>query len=163
MLSIQTLQQSGQMSSHMTNQSGNQDLIFLITLILGLIVIALIGLIILFFYFFYTGRLHFSNQKYESRIDKETQNETERVVESNGIKITSSIDLPPVNLNPLEKKILEVIITGHNVLQSDVPNLVQSSKSKVSEALTHLEEERLIQRVKAGRSLTIKYIYEPTK
>lgn len=157
MLGIISLQQSGQMTSHMATPNANQDVVLAITLILGLIVILLIAGIIILLYLFYTGRLTFAGRKKTIRSP---------AIESNpepSEKNTINQQLPDVSLNPLERKILEVVMTSHNVLQSDLPALVNSSKSKVSEALSYLEDQKLIQRMKAGRSLTIQYIYEPTK
>ena len=152
---LASIQQSGPMNSHMTSGSGNQDTILIITLILGLIILVLIGLVIGIIYLFYTGRMSFSRKK----------SETDQQVSTNGTSTSdgmiSSEMLPDVSLTPFEKKIIEVVIAGHNVLQSDLPKLVDSSKSKVSEALSNLEDKKLIQRFKAGRSLTIKYIFEP--
>ena len=147
------MQQTG-MTSHMANPSNNQQTIFIITVLLGLIVLALIAVIIIFLYLFYTGRLSFSKNK-----DDQPKIESETITETTGEQVTADM-LPPMSLTPLEKKIIEVVIAGHNVLQSDLPNLVNSSKSKVSEALGQLEEKKLVQRYKAGRSLTVKYIYQ---
>ncbi len=147
------IQQTG-MSSHMASSNSNQQTIFIITVLLGLIVLALIGVIIIFLYLFYTGRLSFSKKNVEQVSDEsETINSSDEIQD-----ITDK--LPPVSLTPLEKKIIEVVIAGHNVLQSDIPGLVNSSKSKVSEALGQLEEKKLVQRYKAGRSLTVKYVYQ---
>ena len=156
------IQQSGQMSGHMTTQTGNQETIFLITLILGLIIVALLAAIFILIYLFYTGRIHFTKNPKEPSTTIGSNQGQEKVSTEYQEKNIEKTELPPVSLNPLERKILEVIITGHNVLQSDLPKLVNSSKSKVSEALTNLEEKKLIQRYKAGRSLTIKYTYQPT-
>jgi uncharacterized membrane protein len=150
---LSNIQQTGQMSGHMPQPNGNQDLIFTITIILGLIVITLVGLIVGLIYLIYTGRIHFTNKKTIPE-KAEKLEEKNKIIDEN-----LAPELPPVSLTPLERKIIEVVLTGHNVLQSDVPNLVNASKSKVSEALTNLEEKKLIQRYKAGRSLTIKYIY----
>ena len=151
---LASIQQSGPMNSHMTSGSGNQDTILIITLILGLIILVLIGSIIGIIYLFYTGRLSFSRKKSETY-----QKESSTGTNTSDLVVPSEM-LPDVSLTPLEKKIIEVVIAGHNVLQSDLPKLVDSSKSKVSEALSNLEDKKLIQRFKAGRSLTVKYVYQ---
>ena len=163
MVSIFSLQQTGQMSGHMTSQSGNQDTILLVTILLGLIIIILLGTIIGILYLFYTGRLHFTKRIRDSNDSVSDSEASPKSLNQEGKFETPPIDLPPVNLNPLERKILEVVITGHNVLQSDLPDLVKSSKSKVSEALTNLEEKNLVQRFKSGRSLAVIYSYAPSK
>lgn len=163
MVSILSLQQTGQMSGHMTSQSSNQDTILLVTILLGLIIIVLLGTIVGILYLFYTGRLHFTKRTRESiNIASDSKNSSKPLDKEESLD-KLPIDLPPVNLNPLERKILEVVMTGHNVLQSDLPDLVKSSKSKVSEALTNLEEKNLVQRFKSGRSLAVIYSYAPAK
>lgn len=150
------LQDSSQMSNHMAGVNNNQDTIFLIAFILIVLIVALIGIIIAFFYFLYTGKIVLGGKK-------TTTNKFDNQDYPEGpIKSLATQELPPVSLNPLERRIIEVVMNGHNVLQSDLPSLVNSSKSKVSEALSYLEDQKLIQRIKAGRSLSIQYIYEPT-
>ena len=51
------------------------------------------------------------------------------------------------------------MINGHKINQSDLPGLVNLSKAKVSDVLCKLEKKRVVQRVKAGRTLEIQYIY----
>lgn len=162
MIPILSLQQSGQMSGHMTSSNGSQDTVLIVTLILGLIIIVLLVAIMILLYLFYTGRLRFSKTKSEDPFENVEMNSEKADQDPYQDYSQNEIDLPPVSLIPLEKKILEVVISGHNVLQSDLPDLVKSSKSKVSEALTKLEEKHLIQRTKSGRSLTVTYIYKPT-
>lgn len=151
---IQTIQQSGQMTSHMASP-GNQDTITTIIIILGLIIILLVVGIAVLLYLFYTGKISFSK-----KLKTRNQEATDQITMDTQSDISKNMELPPVSLNPLERRIIEVVMNGHNVLQSDLPKLVNSSKSKVSEALSSLEEQKLIQRMKAGRTLTIKYIYE---
>lgn len=141
-------------NSHMASSSSNQQTILIVTVLLGLIVLALIAVIIIFLYLFYTGRLSFARGHNE-----QPKVESKNITETEERQVTEDM-LPPVSLTPLEKKIIQAVIAGHNVLQSDLPNLVNSSKSKVSEALGQLEEKKLVQRYKAGRSLTVKYIYQ---
>jgi uncharacterized membrane protein len=74
-------------------------------------------------------------------------------------KINVDENLPDITLTPLEKRILETVIQGHKIKQSDLPHLLNSSKSKISEALSNLQEKRIIERFKSGRSLEIRYIY----
>ncbi len=160
MVSILSVQQSGQMSGHMTGQSGNQDIILFVTLILGLVIIALVVAFISLFYLFYTGRITFAKKNSVLKNSQNLFDAENDDKEQSRLNKTEKVELPNVSLTPLERKIIEVVQSGHNVLQSDLPNLVNSSKSKVSEALTNLEEKKLIQRFKSGRSLTIKYIFE---
>lgn len=68
--------------------------------------------------------------------------------------------LPPVSLNPLERSILEQVITGHKVRQADLPSLVNSSKTQISKTRTSLEQRGIIKRIKNGRTLEILYNYE---
>ena len=157
MIFLKVIQQTGQMSGHMTNSSGNQDTILIITIVLGLIILLLVGLLITAVYLFYTGRISFSRKK--TMVNDLVQNSES---DANSTSSIQDLELPPISLTPLERKIVEVVLTGHNVLQSELPGLVKSSKSKVSEALSQLEEKKVIQRFKAGRSLTIQYTYQNT-
>ena len=97
---------------------------------------------------FYTGKI--SLHKNKELMNNISNEKTEITV----------INLPDMTLTPLEKKILETVVQGHKIKQSDLPKLLNSSKSKVSEALSNLEEKRVIERFKSGRSLEIRYTYK---
>ena len=102
MVSIFSLQQTGQMSGHMTSQSGNQDLVLLVTIFLSLIIIILLGTIIGILYLFYTGRLHFTKRIRESNESVSDSGTSPKSLDQEEKFETPSIDLPPVILNPLE-------------------------------------------------------------
>ena len=135
-------------NSDMMNPGGhntNQDLILFIGLILILLIVVVLAVVIGLFYLYYTGKFSF-----QRNIEKK----------SNIEEASNEFKLPDITFTPLEKRILDTVFQGHKIKQSDHPSLLNSSKSKISEALSNLEEKRIIERFKSGRSLEIRYINE---
>lgn len=151
---LSSLQQSESAMMEPGHSMGNQnqDILLLygfILLILLILVITIVGSLI---YFYYTGSLSFKRRKNEN-------DESLKIINSETHSFTR-ISLPDVTLSPLERKVLETVISGHKIKQSDLPGLLNASKSKISESLSNLEKQRIIERYKSGRSLEIRYVYE---
>jgi len=70
----------------------------------------------------------------------------------------SELVLPEGDFSPNEEKILTEIIRRGTVKQADLPNIVDLSRSNVSEVIARLEEQKYIKRVRKGRTFLIEYI-----
>lgn len=68
------------------------------------------------------------------------------------------IVLPDDEFSINEEKVLTEIIRRGTVKQSDLPNLVDLSRSNVSEVITRLEKREYIKKVRRGRTFLIEYI-----
>lgn len=70
----------------------------------------------------------------------------------------SELVLPEGDFSPNEEKILTEIIRRGTVKQADLPNIVDLSRSNVSEVIARLEEQKYIKRIRKGRTFLIEYI-----
>ena len=70
----------------------------------------------------------------------------------------SELKLPEADFSPNEEKILTEIILRGIVKQADLPNLVNLSRSNVSEVIARLEEQGYIKRIRKGRTFLVEYI-----
>ena len=148
------------MSGHNQNNN-NQDLLYLLILLLLLLIILLIVLFFFLLYYLYYGRLPFKKYVLKNRaLDPNNKFTSDSTTGTSKDLVDTPSEFPPLTLTPLEKKIIELVWSSHKLTQADIPKLIHVSKSKVSEALSNLEEQRIIERFKAGRSLEIKYIYK---
>jgi len=68
------------------------------------------------------------------------------------------IILPDDEFSLNEEKVLIEIISRGTVRQADLPNLVDLSRSNVSEVITRLEQREYIKKVRRGRTFLIEYI-----
>ncbi len=68
------------------------------------------------------------------------------------------IMLPEDDFSTNEEKVLTEIIRRGTVKQSELPNLVDLSRSNVSEVITRLEQREYIKKVRKGRTFLIEYI-----
>ncbi|MFQ6127136.1 MAG: helix-turn-helix transcriptional regulator [Candidatus Heimdallarchaeota archaeon] len=66
--------------------------------------------------------------------------------------------LPEGDFSPNEEKILTEIIRRGTVKQADLPNIVDLSRSNVSEVIARLKERKYIKRVRKGRTFLIEHI-----
>ena len=67
------------------------------------------------------------------------------------------IVLPDDEFSINEEKVLTEIIRRGTVKQSDLPNLVDLSRSNVSEVITRLEQRYHVKKVRRGRTFLIEY------
>lgn len=125
-----------------------------------LVILILVALVILLA----TGRLQFTNHRLSRKQPSEDEVRAGEGLDQPEVKQAKEkvVELPDISLTPLERQVLEYVLSGHKVRQADLPQELGISKSKVSELLGGLEERRIIQRVKAGRTLEIRYIYTPS-
>ena len=129
---------------------------YVIVLLAG-IVILLAGLLIVALIFLYRyikqqrqSKPFTMNEKEEEHIDSQEKGDREKTI----VLPTSSAQWEILGIE--DKLILNILSDNQgNLLQKDLPNLTNYSKSTITRILTRLEEQQLIYRTPAGRGYRV--------